>query len=158
VVSISFDPLELLRYIDYHVCELDYLRRWRFSLATAQQILDTFHLCAWRLRNIDFRCLNEFADEARRDPGGWTEKVEGILRPKPIRDDVPPLAPRIQPRSMRREGSDAITKNIELIGANDAAGTGSEQEAVIRVSSTGSEGTTANEHMRPKKKPLAVRS
>ena len=158
VVPISFDPLELLRYVDYHVCELDYLRRWRVSLATAQQILDTFHLCAWRLRNIDFRCLNEFADEARRNPGGWTEKIKGILRPTPIRDDEPPPAPRILPRSMRRAASEVMTHDIDPIGADKAAGTGTDQVAAISATPNSSDGTVSDEHMRPKKKLLAVRS
>jgi DNA adenine methylase len=118
VVPISFDPIELLRYIDYQVCSLDYLRRWRFSLATSQDILDTYHRYAWRLENIDFRSLNMFAEEALRYPDRWKHTITGILRLLPIRDDEAPLAPRIVPWSRRSENP------ATLMSAGDPASAG----------------------------------
>jgi hypothetical protein len=124
VVSISFDPLELLRYIDYHVCELDYLRRrFRCGLARSQEVLDAYHKYGWRLENIDFRALNSFADEATRYPDRWTETITGILRRKPVRDDEPPPAPHIVPWSMRRTASEVMISDGEPIRADKAAGT-----------------------------------
>jgi hypothetical protein len=132
VVSISFEPTDLLRYIDYHVCERDYLRRkGRFDLATSQTILDTYHQYAWRLENIDFRALNAIADEARRSPDRWKDSITGILRSKPIRHDQPPPAPRIVPWTLRQaSGLDRSMKSIDP--ANQIIEAPADQDSVAK--------------------------
>lgn len=110
LINLSSDPLELLKYIDYWVCELDYFRTAKFrqvteinrpiSLADAQAILDFVHANAWRLP-LSLRSVNAIAKELKFSREHWLANCAAMFQPPLERKDAPPPAPIIYPYGQR---------------------------------------------------------
>ncbi len=104
-VNISRDPMDLLQFIDYRVCDRFHFTSSQFyrdtglhaiGLQAAQDVMRFIHTHAWRMETIDLRTLNAIAKERKLYPDGWEQRcITLYVTAKPCRDDVPPFAPSL---------------------------------------------------------------
>lgn len=116
VIQLTRNPLDLLEFIDWRVCEDNHFRSDQFfkdtgitslGLAAAQDVLDFVHHYAWRFQSIDLRRLNSIAVERKRDPEGWADRCIALHVEQPVGVVAgrPPPSPLVQRWTERRNSA-----------------------------------------------------
>jgi hypothetical protein len=108
-INISQEPLDLLNYVEHLVAtgemRLNAGRNSKnglpdnLSLGETNDVLEYFHMNAWRLQTISVRTLERLARYRRLAPDRWREMADSELRTKPISSGDLPSLPTIQPIS-----------------------------------------------------------
>jgi hypothetical protein len=108
-INISQEPLDLLNYVEHLVVSgemrLNAGRNSKnglpdnLSLGETNDVLEYFHVNAWRLQTISVRTLERLARYRRLAPDRWQEMADSELRTTPVSSVELPSMPRIEPMS-----------------------------------------------------------